>query len=531
MNQKTINSLPIVFLSYGVVFVLVYAAALYASYAIADDYSILYKAQHNVWFGELFKYFEANTPVTKKDVGEFEHDISDGRPFMGAYFYIVFHILPTDMASLAWLRFFALIGLVLFAALLFLWLKSHHWPSWAAFAIPCCIACSPPFILYVAWATCSLFPFGAFLAGLSYVCLECWRKDNQWSWFALSIALLWVSLGIYQPTAMMFWLFAAVRWLSFTHCDRSSMRAIGVDVAAAFLAIALAYLTFFKGLPNLLDIAPSGRSALVSKPLHKLWWFINEPLPMSAHSWFMLKPDPWLGFLLVLFGFAGLWMKASGVREALLRNVLWIGLILLSALPSLVVDWSHSNYRQYAALTAVLWLGLGQSISGLRALNLNRFFAGCKGLALGQWIVVCLAVWSTVMASYRTMHYFILPSIREKELMSAALRKARAQDARHLYIKADPHVVLVQDPREEFGNFIASKDPYFLLTMISFLWEKQFPHQPIHIHADPSPLKIMDYQAIANHYRWIDIQPFPSHAPAGGILLDAGQIVREAGPM
>jgi hypothetical protein len=529
MHKNTTESLPIVFLSYCVVLALVYAAALYASYAFYDDYPVLYKAQHNAWFGELFKYFEVNTPVAKKDVGELEHDISNGRPFMGAYFYIVFQFLSPAIASLAWLRFFALIGLVLFSSLLFLWLKRHRWPSWTACALPCCIACSPPFIVYVAWATCSFFPFGAFLAGLSYVCLERWRKDNQWLWLVLSIALLWVSLGIYQPTAMMFWLFAAVRWLSFARFDQSSMKSIGVDVAVAFLALVLAYLAFVKGLPNLLDIAPSVRSALVTQPLQKLWWFINGPLPMSAHSWFTLKPSPWLGFLLVLFGFVGLWFK-TGVRDALLRNVLWIGLILLSALPSLVIDENASNYRQYAALTAVLWLGLGHAVSELKAHHLNRFFAGCKGFALGQWIMVCLAVWSAVMASYRTLHYFAIPAIREKELMAAALRKAHAQDARHLYIKADPNVALVQDPREEFG-YVSLQEPYNLLSMISFLWKKQYPNEPIRIHVDPSPLKIMDYQAIASHYQWITIEPFPSHAPAKGVLLDAGKIVGEAWAM
>ena len=67
--------------------------------------------------------------------------------------------------------------------------------------------------------------------------------------------------------------------------------------------------------------------------------------------------------------------------------------------------------------------------------------------------------------------------------------------------------------------------------MISFLWKKQYPNEPIRIHVDPSPLKIMDYQAIASHYQWITIEPFPSHAPAKGVLLDAGKIVGEAWAM
>ena len=134
------------------------------------------------------------------------------------------------------------------------------------------------------------------------------------------------------------------------------------------------------------------------------------------------------------------------------------------------------------------------------------------------------------MASYRTLHYFAIPAIREKELMAAALRKAHAQDARHLYIKADPNVALVQDPREEFG-YVSLQEPYNLLSMISFLWKKQYPNEPIRIHVDPSPLKIMDYQAIASHYQWITIEPFPSHAPAKGVLLDAGKIVGEAWAM
>jgi len=129
-------------------------------------------------------------------------------------------------------------------------------------------------------------------------------------------------------------------------------------------------------------------------------------------------------------------LKSSGVRDALLRTVLWIGLLLVSALPSLVVDFNDGSYRQYAALTALLLLGLGHALSQLN--HRKRFLACRRRFALERWAMACLVIYSTLMASYRTLHYFVVPQIREQELITAALREAHAQDATHLYIKADP---------------------------------------------------------------------------------------------
>jgi len=157
---------------------------------------------------------------------------------------------------------------------------------------------------------------------------------------------------------MMFWLFAAVRWLSFARFDQSALKSMGMDAAVAFLAMALAYLAFVKGLPHLLDIAPTVRSALVSEPFHKLWWFINGPLLMSAIHGSRSSPTRgWLRCSCCLF--FRVMVESSGVRDALLRTVLWIGLLLVSALPSLVVDFNDGSYRQYAAFDgiAITWLG------------------------------------------------------------------------------------------------------------------------------------------------------------------------------
>ena len=67
--------------------------------------------------------------------------------------------------------------------------------------------------------------------------------------------------------------------------------------------------------------------------------------------------------------------------------------------------------------------------------------------------------------------------------------------------------------------------------MISFLWKEQYPHKPIHIHVDPSPLKVIDYQVKASYDPSINIEPLPDHAPANSVLIDANKIIGEAGKM
>jgi hypothetical protein len=139
----------------------------------------------------------------------------------------------------------------------------------------------------------------------------------------------------------------------------------------------------------------------------------------------------------------------------------------------------------------------------------------------------CLNIWSIFMASYRALHYFVIPQIREKELVASTIRQVHDQNPQELYLKGSTHT-LVKHPMLEFG-MTSSVDPWHALTIVSVLWQEQYPGEPMpFLHLDPMFMKIVSWKALSPHYARIDIQPLPEQAPPNSAILNLDQVLGSA---
>ena len=192
-----------------------YASALTVPYAFSDTYMVLARAlHHDLWDTQIMM-------------------VLGGRPLLALVTSLYFPYVHS-IAELRWIRLFGLLGLALFASIYAAVLRRQGAPRALIWGLPLFTACLPPFQVYIAWAVCAPYTWAAALAGLAFAVLE---QDSGRPWrMGLSVIALMAALLLYQPAAMMFWVFAGSAWLT----GRRLPSVTSIVRAAAVMGIAIA---------------------------------------------------------------------------------------------------------------------------------------------------------------------------------------------------------------------------------------------------------------------------------------------------
>lgn len=383
----------------------IYAAVLIVPYAFSDTYTVLAQAlRHQLW-----------------DIQSMM--LQGGRPLLALLTSLSFPYIHS-IAELRWIRLFGLLGLGLFASLYSSVLRRLGAPRALVWGLPLLTACMPPFQVYVAWAVCAPYTWAAALAGFAFVALG---LDLRWPLrMGLSVTALSAAIFIYQPAAMMFWLFAASVWLTGRRFPSRKSLATAATVMAIVMAFDLVVVEILPGAVfGVSDYA--SRTGLVTDPIGKLTWFVTSPLREAANLT-NIEPSTPLALAVAAWIATGLALYWRDHNRPVIRfAVLAAALVAVSYFPNLVVAENWASYRTQVALTSLILLYVALALLGwLRYLNISRALTGIVVAAVGA---------AAFVASDTVKQEFALPQEQELLLVKQALTHPPAATASHLYLR------------------------------------------------------------------------------------------------
>jgi hypothetical protein len=370
-----------------VVALVAYLPAVVVPYAFMDDYFVLGWRQ-----GLGGEFFKTAT--------------SFGRPLHALFLRGAFS-LATDIDSLRFVRVLGLLGLMLLAVLLYYALRQAGLGPWLSAGICVSVVSLASFQIYVAWASTFEAPYAAILGGLAWLRLRSafgLRDRASFIRRAEAAGLLLCALLTYQPTAMFFWVFAAIDVLRPAEQIARAARKFGESLGVAAIAMFSSYAAVRVGV-HFYGGATSGRTNLVHDFVGKARWFWNEPL-VNGFGMFGLVPTVTVALAIAIVAAVGiLLLHAESGWGAFGFLGLAAGLIPLSYLPNLAVSEQFASYRSIGALatllTLYLWLGLWGIARSLMASSAHQ---GTKLVAV-RMVALALAA----LLSFVSLALIILP--------------------------------------------------------------------------------------------------------------------------
>ena len=385
-------------------FLIVYSSSILVPYAFSDSYAVLYAAmRHQV-------------------SSEAGLQVASGRP-LDAILYTWIFTPMRGIGDLRYLRVAGVIGIAALTTVAYRALGRTDLPRPLAIALPLLIGLAPAFQVYAAWSIMALDPWGAFLGGLAFTMIGS-SSTQSWHRITISFVILTGALAIYQPAAMMFWLFAGIAWL--TSAETLNLRDV-IRAGAVMGAALTAEYALAKGLPFVLygHANTLGRTALVTDFLQKNEWFFDQPL-RDALNLPLIAPRTWVAWTVAVFITRGLWLyfPRSPITRSI-RLALATILLFLAYLPNLLVAENFSTYRTQVALTSLVWLYTALALVGwLRGTRWER--------ALPVFAVLAVVTCAGLAARNVTLE-FALPQATEYRMVAHALRESKLQGTKHFY--------------------------------------------------------------------------------------------------
>lgn len=332
---------------YVVLFLLVYAPCIMMTYGYADDYSFLYDVSSG----------NAQAVFLEVTFG--------GRPLDAL---LMLSMGVVGHVSRLWImRLIAILGIALLAWLLHRALRSVHAHPMVALCAPVIMCTLPALAIYTAWSLAAFWPIASILAGLAVLVLD---RDTHHlprvRTLVVALALQTTATLIYQPAAMMFWVFAAIYLLMEKHrTPRELLRRLLVQGGVVVGALAIDF-AFVKALPLVVHYSTpvAGRSGVLQDPIAKAHWFITSPLFDALNLW-SLNPTIRIARAVLVFVVVGLLCYFQGPwRDKAIRLAIAGALLPLAMLPNMLVAENENAYRLEDALTALLGLYLVLAIVG-----------------------------------------------------------------------------------------------------------------------------------------------------------------------
>ena len=488
-----------------VLFLACYGSVLSADYGFYDDYADLVGGPRG-------------PAITKK--------ILEGRPLY-ALTTRFFLQTATEIEDLRYARFAGILGITLLAYGVFLTLVRVGFDRIQSFCMGIIVCSTLPFQVYAAWATTAPFPFSALASGLAFLlgerAFETHRHCPKYLLAAGASLMLLVALVIYQPTAMFFWVFAAVALLKPRTSAREVARRFGWYSAIAFAGLLSGFVVLKLGEALYPDI-PVPAEVVQDLPA-KLMWFLSEPFPkavnfaiLSPTDWFWPEGSvshyrtldeliAWCIFIIITVGLV-LYFQGT-LKERLGKYGIAVSLLFLSYMPNLMAEEIWSPYRTLCSLTSVLVVYVFLAFQGYM-FHLRRPLSPVHvNMAAGSFAAAC-----ALSAAYHVHFYFVVPQVLELAVMRSQLAKSELSQARGIHVitsgwgKWD---TLAPSRHEEFGfpSSYASWNPPAMISLLLSKMAPEYLHLPVstaspHDSINPPPDNIvMDMRNLKKTAKWI----------------------------
>ncbi|WP_336761386.1 hypothetical protein [Asaia sp. VD9] len=442
-----------IFLIFLVIFFLSYGIVVTSDYAFSDDYALLFDAS-------VRNLTAASTMLAQ-----------GGRPLYAIFNYIF--LLTPNLTDLGWIRLGSILGIASFSTLLYRQIRTHiDIPAdMAAIAAILC-GLAPAFQVYSAWTIDAPFPWAACLSGISLMILA--RTDRKpLRRLISSYLVLTTSMMIYQPAAMVYWVFAAV--VFWDQRDRSAVITLYAQslivmfsaLATDFLASRIIPIILFNNPP------PLERAGVTHDVFGKLYWFLHEVLPNALRL-------PSIGDSYIV-SFSCFALITAGLIFKFHKNpskiCLYATLIPLSYAPNLIAKENWGSYRSQAALGALLTLLF--FLTGYYLASLT------KARLLIRNAAILALVYFSFLAHRNIDRLFVKPQVKELALVEKYLSDEphlleNIQTAQSVYfIPSHWENALVTPIRyDEFG-LPSSAQPWAPVGMVwSILHSSGYPTPP-----------------------------------------------------
>ncbi len=321
-------------------------------------------------------------------------------------------------------RLVGIIGMSLFAFVMWAIFKRFQFRSDHAFLMSALICTLPHMQINFLWNSCIFYSYSAFLSSLSALILfnvinkegnE--RRANEILGFLTAIILLVTSLTIYQSAAMMYWVIGVIFVLTGNNNDflnkyrRPFVKYLFVGLAS----IVVYYFVFVKIVPFVMNISVDrGTIVTIHRLPVKLIKFLIIPLKNAINLWNIYPTYKFALFVsMIIFSdiIIGLLQAIKEKKQFLISNYrqkyfLIFCLLTLSYFPSLIVAEDAYTYRTLislgAALSILFCFGLINIVEFFRFIP--NFSAELRKTAVTVLLTVLVVV-TALMARHNATHW------------------------------------------------------------------------------------------------------------------------------
>jgi hypothetical protein len=295
---------------------------------------------------------------------------------------------------------------------------SVRWSRWQAFTAAICLCAVPSFQVLLSWGTALQFVVPGIFAFAAWRTLRTNPEQllGKILKYALAFLSLTLAVTIYQPTAMLFWVFVAIGMsdLETPGKDRLYFLLEATALAASAYAVDFAGFQIAKNHYGTAALLP-GRSSLCIDVLGKIKWFLRNPLIDSLN---FLRLQNSLSFALRSGAFiaVGMLLYVRGSIKYLgISLAVALFLIPMAYLPNLLVSESVSFFRTQTALSCLLTLYGMIAIKGILKSLL------CRGRAF-TLIAFASAILFGLVAYSNVLVFFAVPQSLELNLLRQQAR-------------------------------------------------------------------------------------------------------------
>ena len=295
---------------------------------------------------------------------------------------------------------------------------SVRWSRWQAFTASMCLCSVPSFQVLLSWGTALQFVVPGIFAFAAWRILRTKPEQLLTRILKYSLAFLSMTLAvtIYQPTAMLFWVFVAIGLSDLETPGKERLQFLleAIAIAAGAYVVDFAGFQLAKAHFGTGALLP-GRSNLCTDVIGKIKWFVRYPL-IDSLNFFRLQNSLSFALRSGVFIVAGILLYVRGNLKYLgISLAIALGIIPLSYLPNLLISESLSFYRTQTALMCLLTLYAMVALKGF----LKTFL--CRGRAF-TLIAFCSAVLFGLVAYSNVLVFFAVPQSLELSLLRQQAR-------------------------------------------------------------------------------------------------------------
>lgn len=357
------------------------------------------------------------------------HKAQEGRLLYAAWTSLLM-LAATEIRDLLYFRIVGLLGIALLAWSLFQALVRAGCSRLHSYCVGVIICSALPFQVWAVGASTALFPYAAFASGTAFRLGErafvSHRPRSTPLLAAGAVLVLTSALAVYQPAAMLFWVFTAIALLGPQTSGRDAFRRFRWHCLIAAGAMLLNYVqvrlanAVWPELPRNVDLLGDLPGAAA--------WFLSEVLPNALNfAWFPVGGIvSWLVFAAIAGGLLSYLHGRPGRR---VKIGVALALLPLSHAPNLAVAQNVAAYRTLVGVTSLIVVLAWLAFQGyVRRLHLSSASFGVNA-AVGAAAAACL-----LSAAWRVDTFFVTPQRLELAVMRSQLTPDRLAGAQSIVI-------------------------------------------------------------------------------------------------